>query len=82
MRERIRVIRGDITIQDVDTVVNAANTSLLEVSSCAKASRWRLSVPQHPPRICKPMSVFNRMASFAKMAGSAHCKTLEPSSSA
>jgi len=29
MRERIRVIQGDITIQDVDAVVNAANTSLL-----------------------------------------------------
>ena len=29
MRERMRVIRGDITIQDVDAVVNAANTSLL-----------------------------------------------------
>jgi len=29
MRERIRVVQGDITIQDVDAIVNAANTSLL-----------------------------------------------------
>ena len=29
MRERIHVIHGDITVQDVDAVVNAANTSLL-----------------------------------------------------
>jgi O-acetyl-ADP-ribose deacetylase (regulator of RNase III) len=29
MRERIRIIQGDITIQDVDAIVNAANTSLL-----------------------------------------------------
>ena len=29
MRERIRVIQGDITTQDVDAIVNAANTSLL-----------------------------------------------------
>ena len=29
MHERIRVIQGDITMQDVDAVVNAANTSLL-----------------------------------------------------
>ena len=28
MRERIRVVQGDITIQDVDAIVNAANTSL------------------------------------------------------
>ena len=29
MRERINVVQGDITVQDVDAVVNAANTSLL-----------------------------------------------------
>ena len=29
MRERIRVVRGDITTQDVEALVNAANTSLL-----------------------------------------------------
>ena len=29
MHERIRVVQGDITIQDVDAIVNAANTSLL-----------------------------------------------------
>jgi len=29
MPERIRVVQGDITVQDVDAVVNAANTSLL-----------------------------------------------------
>ena len=29
MRERIHVVHGDITIQDVDAIVNAANTSLL-----------------------------------------------------
>ena len=29
MHERIRVIQDDITIQDVDAIVNAANTSLL-----------------------------------------------------
>ena len=29
MRERIQVIHGDITTQDVDAIVNAANTSLL-----------------------------------------------------
>ena len=29
MRERIRVVQGDITIQNVDAIVNAANTSLL-----------------------------------------------------
>ena len=29
MRERIRVVQGDITIQDIDAIVNAANTSLL-----------------------------------------------------
>ena len=29
MRERIKIIQGDITIQDVDALVNAANTSLL-----------------------------------------------------
>ena len=29
MREHIRVIQGDITIQNVDAIVNAANTSLL-----------------------------------------------------
>jgi len=29
MHERIRVIQGDITIQDVDAIVNAANPSLL-----------------------------------------------------
>ena len=29
MRERIHVIHGDITVQDVDAIVNAANTSLL-----------------------------------------------------
>jgi O-acetyl-ADP-ribose deacetylase (regulator of RNase III) len=29
MPERIRVIQGDITLQDVDVIVNAANTSLL-----------------------------------------------------
>jgi len=28
VRERIRVVQGDITIQDVDAIVNAANTSL------------------------------------------------------
>jgi O-acetyl-ADP-ribose deacetylase (regulator of RNase III) len=29
MRERIRVVQGDITLQDVDAVVNAANAALL-----------------------------------------------------
>ena len=29
MHERIRIVQGDITIQDVDALVNAANTSLL-----------------------------------------------------
>ena len=29
MHKRIRVIQGDITMQDVDAIVNAANTSLL-----------------------------------------------------
>ena len=29
MRERIRVIQGDITLQEVDVLVNAANISLL-----------------------------------------------------
>ena len=29
MHERIRVVQGDITIQDVDALVNAANSSLL-----------------------------------------------------
>jgi O-acetyl-ADP-ribose deacetylase (regulator of RNase III) len=29
MHEHIRVIHGDITVQDVDAIVNAANTSLL-----------------------------------------------------
>jgi len=29
MRKRIRVVQGDITVQDVDAIVNAANTSLL-----------------------------------------------------
>ena len=29
MRERMQVIQADITIQDVDAIVNAANTSLL-----------------------------------------------------
>jgi len=29
MRERIQVVQGDITIQDVDVIVNAADKSLL-----------------------------------------------------
>ena len=29
MNQRIHIIHGDITVQDVDAIVNAANTSLL-----------------------------------------------------